>query len=141
MVQRTRAAFPDFNETVEDVMVDGHARHRAEGHHTLQSGCRARASGTSIGRSPRWWRTMVGGCNLQSGDLFGSCTISGPASQEASALVQLNEGRRKPLTLDNGEQRSFLNDGDSIIFRGWCEKPDVARIGFGELRGQIVEPT
>jgi fumarylacetoacetase len=83
----------------------------------------------------------VGGCNLQCGDLLGSGTISGPTPEEAGALIELSEGGRRPLTLDNGEQRSFLEDGDAIIFKAWCEKPGFAPLGFGELRGQLVEPT
>jgi fumarylacetoacetase len=82
----------------------------------------------------------VGGCNLQSGDLLGSGTISGPTPGEAGALIELTEGGRKPLTLDNGDQRAFLEDGDAIILRGWCEKPGFARIGFGEVYGQIIGP-
>jgi len=80
----------------------------------------------------------VGGCNLQSGDLLGSGTISGPTPGEAGALIELTEGGRKPLTLDNGDQRAFLEDGDVIILRGWCEKLHFARIGFGEVSGQIT---
>jgi fumarylacetoacetase len=79
----------------------------------------------------------MGGCNLQSGDLLGSGTISGPTPEEAGALIELSEGGRKPLTLDNGERRTFLDDGDAVIFKAWCEKPGFARIGFGEDRGQI----
>ena len=82
----------------------------------------------------------VGGCNLQSGDLLGSGTISGPTPGEAGALIELTEGGRNPLTLDNGDRRAFLEDGDAIILRGWCEKPHFARIGFGEVYGQIAGP-
>jgi fumarylacetoacetase len=78
------------------------------------------------------------GCNLQSGDLLGSGTISGPTPGEAGALIELSEGGRKPLTLANGETRSFLEDGDTVVFKGWCEKEGFARIGFGENRGRIV---
>lgn len=80
----------------------------------------------------------VGGCNLQSGDLLGSGTISGPGAAEAGALSELSEGGRKPVVLDNGEARAFLEDGDSVSFRGWCEKPGFARIGFGENSGQVL---
>jgi fumarylacetoacetase len=83
----------------------------------------------------------VGGCNLQSGDLLGSGTISGPTPGEAGALIELTEGGRNPLTLDNGDRRAFLEDGDAIILRGWCEKPHFARIGFGEVYGQIAGPS
>jgi fumarylacetoacetase len=79
----------------------------------------------------------VGGCNLQSGDLLGSGTISGPGESEAGAIIELTRAGRSPLKLANGEQRSFLSDGDAVIFRGWCEKPGHARIGFGENRGEV----
>jgi fumarylacetoacetase len=80
----------------------------------------------------------VGGCNLQPGDLLGSGTISGPSAAQAGALIELAEGGRKPVTLDNGEQRGFLQDGDAVILKGWCEKPGCARIGFGQSRGEIL---
>ena len=79
----------------------------------------------------------VGGCNLQPGDLLGSGTISGPGDSEAGAIIELAHAGRTPLKLTNGEQRSFLSDGDAVIFRGWCEKPGHARIGFGENRGEV----
>jgi len=80
----------------------------------------------------------VGGCNLQTGDLLGSGTISGPTESEAGALIELAQGGRKPVALDNGEQRGFLQDGDAVSLRGWCEKPGFARIGFGESRGEVL---
>jgi fumarylacetoacetase len=84
----------------------------------------------------------MGGCNLQSGDLLGSGTISGPGAAEAGALIELTAGGRQPVTLDGGsgppEQRGFLHDFDSVILKGWCEAPGRARIGFGECRGQVL---
>ena len=80
----------------------------------------------------------VGGCNLQPGDLLGSGTISGPGEGEAGAIIELARAGRTPLTLANGEERSFLADGDAVIFKGWCERPGHARIGFGENRGEIL---
>ncbi|MCJ0765574.1 fumarylacetoacetase [Variovorax terrae] len=81
----------------------------------------------------------MGGCNLQSGDLFGSGTISGPTPEQAGAIIELTKGGREPITLaGSGEQRAFLHDGDAVILRGWCEKPGFARIGFGESRGQVL---
>ena len=80
----------------------------------------------------------VGGCNLQPGDILGSGTISGPSAGEAGAMIELTQGGRQPLTLDNGEQRAFLLDGDALILRGWCERPGHARIGFGECRGEVL---
>ena len=80
----------------------------------------------------------VGGCNLQSGDLLGTGTISGPTPAEAGAIIEQTRGGKEPLTLDGGEQRAFLHDGDAVILRGWCEKPGAARIGFGECRGVVL---
>ncbi|CAM3477882.1 fumarylacetoacetase [Polaromonas hydrogenivorans] len=80
----------------------------------------------------------MGGCNLRPGDLLGTGTISGPTAQEAGALVELTQGGRKPLDLPGGEQRAFLHDGDSVVLRGWCEKPGAAPIGFGECRGTVL---
>lgn len=84
----------------------------------------------------------VGGCNLQSGDLLGSGTISGPTPAEAGALIELSQGGRQPITLDpclgEPEQRTFLEDGDTVILKGWCEAPGRARIGFGECRGEVL---
>ncbi len=81
----------------------------------------------------------VGGCDLQAGDLIGTGTVSGPTPAEAGALVELSVGGSQPVTLANtGEQRAFLEDGDTVILRGWCEAPGRARIGFGECRGTVL---
>lgn len=80
----------------------------------------------------------INGCNLQPGDLFGSGTLSGPTLDQAGALIELTEGGKHPIALPNGEQRTFLEDGDTAILRGWCEAPDAVRIGFGECRGTVL---
>jgi fumarylacetoacetase len=80
----------------------------------------------------------VGGCSLNPGDLFGSGTISGPGPGEAGAIIELTRAAQDPVTLANGEQRGFLEDGDAVLLRGWCEKPGHARIGFGESRGMVL---
>ena len=81
----------------------------------------------------------VGGCNLQTGDLLGSGTISGPGADEAGAMIELSQGGARPLRLaDSGEERGFLHDGDTVVLRGWCEKAGAARIGFGECRGTVL---
>jgi fumarylacetoacetase len=80
----------------------------------------------------------VNGCNLQPGDLFGSGTLSGPTLVEAGALIELTVGGKQPLTLPNGQTRAFLEDGDTVVLKGWCEKPGAARIGFGECRGTVL---
>ncbi len=80
----------------------------------------------------------VNGCNLQPGDLFGSGTLSGPTLDQAAALIELTTGGKNPIALPNGEQRTWLEDGDSVVLRGWCEKAGVARIGFGECVGTVL---
>jgi len=80
----------------------------------------------------------VNGCDLQPGDLMGTGTLSGPTAAEAGALLEITEGGKKPLSLSNGESRTFLLDGDAVVFTGWCEKPGAARIGFGECRATVL---
>lgn len=80
----------------------------------------------------------VNGCNLQPGDLFGSGTLSGPTLDQAGALVELTVGGKQPLQLPNGEARTYLQDNDAVVLRGWCEKPGAARIGFGECWGTVL---
>jgi fumarylacetoacetase len=80
----------------------------------------------------------LGGCNLQSGDLLGSGTISGPTDGEQGAMIELTQAGRAPVTLPNGEQRGFLHDGDAVILKGRCEAPGAVRIGFGECRGEVL---
>ena len=78
------------------------------------------------------------GCDLQPGDLMGTGTLSGPTATEAGALLEITEGGKNPLTLPNGETRTFLQDGDAVVFTGWCEKPGAARIGFGDCRATVL---
>ena len=80
----------------------------------------------------------VNGCNLQPGDLLGSGTQSGPAPEEAGSLMELSMGGKQPITLPGGETRTYLEDGDTIVFRGACTAPGAARIGFGEVRGTLL---
>jgi len=77
------------------------------------------------------------GCNLRPGDLFGTGTQSGPTPGEAGSLVELSMGGSLPLRIGRDEQRTFLEDGDSVLFRGWCEKPGAVPIGFGDLSGRV----
>ncbi len=79
----------------------------------------------------------VTGCNLRPGDLFGTGTVSSPGPKGHGSMLEMTEGGRVPLTLPNGEQRSFLEDGDEVIMRGWCEAEGYARIGLGEARGTV----
>jgi fumarylacetoacetase len=78
------------------------------------------------------------GCNLQLGDLLGSGTISGPGEGQGAAMIELTQGGKLPLPLPGGEQRSFLEDGDTVALRAFCQAPGAARIGFGPVVGTIT---
>jgi fumarylacetoacetase len=80
----------------------------------------------------------VNGCNLQPADLLGTGTQSGPDPAEAGSLLELSHGGRQALTLPNGEQRRFLQDGDEIALRAWCERAGTRRIGFGAAVGRVL---
>ena len=80
----------------------------------------------------------INGCNLQPGDLLGSGTLSGPTLDQAGALIELTLGGKQPVQLPDGDTRTFLQDGDSVVLRGWCEKAGAARIGFGECWGTLL---
>jgi fumarylacetoacetase len=79
------------------------------------------------------------GGSIRAGDLFASGTISGASPGSYGSLIELSWRGTKPLALPSGEQRSFLQDGDEVTLRGWCERGDL-RFGFGECRGRIEPP-
>jgi len=78
------------------------------------------------------------GCNLRIGDLLATGTVSGPTRDSVGSLLERTRRGAEPLELNNGEMRKFLEDGDEVILRGWCERDGYPRIGFGECRGQVV---
>jgi fumarylacetoacetase len=78
------------------------------------------------------------GCNLQTGDLMATGTVSGREKDERGCLLELTWRGKEPIELPNGETRRFLEDGDEIIMRGFCEREGFKRIGFGECRGRIL---
>lgn len=80
----------------------------------------------------------VNGCNLEPGDLLGSGTLSGPNPGEAGSLLELSLGGKNPIILGNGERRTFLEDGDTLTLRGWCEGDGAVRIGLGEVSGTVL---
>jgi fumarylacetoacetase len=80
----------------------------------------------------------VNGCNLRPGDLLGTGTLSGPNPGQAAALIEITHGGKNPIQLPNGEKRTFLEDGDTVILRGWCQKAGAPRIGLGECRGTVL---
>ena len=92
-----------------------------------------------------WWTVgqmlthhAVNGCNLSAGDLIGTGTQSGPKPEEAGSLLELTAGGKRALSLPSGESRTFLEDGDRVILRGWCERAGCVRIGFGEAVGTVL---
>ena len=80
----------------------------------------------------------VNGCALRSGDLFGSGTLSGPQPAQAGSLLELSKGGKEPIKLANGEQRTFLLDGDEISLKGFCQRSGAARIGFGSCSARVL---
>jgi len=78
------------------------------------------------------------GTNLCPGDLLGSGTLSGPDPTSRACLLELSEGGKAPFTLPTGETRTFLEDGDTVLMQGYCERAGWARIGFGECRSTVL---
>lgn len=77
------------------------------------------------------------GCNLRSGDLLATGTVSGPTPESVGSLLERTKRGAEPLMLPNGESRKFLEDGDEVILKGWCEREGLPRIGFGKCRGIV----
>jgi fumarylacetoacetase len=80
----------------------------------------------------------VNGCNLVNGDLFGSGTMSGPQPDQGGSLFELSAGGKQAIRLSNGETRTFLEDGDTVILRGYCKREGFRRIGFGACAGTVL---
>jgi fumarylacetoacetase len=80
----------------------------------------------------------VGGCNLQSGDLLGSGTISTPTADGFGSLLESTRGGREPIQLESGETRRFLEDGDEVILRARARLEGRVSIGFGECRATVL---
>lgn len=78
------------------------------------------------------------GCNLQTGDLMATGTVSGKEKSERGCLLEMTWRGTEPIDLASGEQRRFLEDGDEIIMKGFCEREGFRRIGLGECRGRIL---
>lgn len=81
----------------------------------------------------------VNGCRVNSGDLMGSGTISGPTPDSFGSMLELTWGGQNPLKLNSGEERKFIEDGDTVIMRGYCQNDEV-RIGFGEVSSKLLPP-
>ena len=78
------------------------------------------------------------GCNLQTGDLMATGTVSGREKSERGCMLELTWRGTEPVNLPSGEQRRFLEDGDEVIMKGFCEREGFRRIGLGECRGRII---
>jgi fumarylacetoacetase len=78
------------------------------------------------------------GCNLQPGDLIGTGTLSTEDAGGLGSLLEISQGGKRPLQLPSGESRSFLEDGDEVALRAWCESDGAMRIGLGECVGRVV---
>lgn len=81
----------------------------------------------------------VNGCNVQVGDMYASGTISGPSPGSFGSLLELSWDGQKPLKMPDGSERTFLEDGDTVIMKGFAQKAGV-RIGFGECKGAVLPP-
>jgi len=81
----------------------------------------------------------MNGCNLRPGDLLASGTVSGPEKSSRGSMLELSWRGTEPIQLPSGEERRFLQDGDEVILRGWCEREGRVRIGLGTCSG-VVQP-
>ena len=79
----------------------------------------------------------VNGCRVNSGDMMGSGTISGPTPDSYGSMLELSWGGKNPIKLNDGSERKFINDNDTVIMRGFCQNNEV-RIGFGECIGKVL---
>lgn len=79
----------------------------------------------------------VNGCNVLSGDMMGSGTISGPTPDSYGSMLELSWRGTKPVQLVEGGERKFINDNDEVIMRAYCTNNTI-RIGFGECTGKIL---
>ncbi len=80
----------------------------------------------------------VNGCNLRPGDVLGTGTLSGVAAAQGGSLLELSQGGKQAVQLPNGETRTFLQDGDTVILKAYAQAPGARRIGLGECRGTII---
>lgn len=79
------------------------------------------------------------GCRVNSGDMMGSGTISGPTPSSYGSMLELTWGGKNPVKLADGTERKFINDNDTVIMKGFCENQEV-RIGFGEVSSKLLPP-
>ncbi|WP_395052568.1 fumarylacetoacetase [Flavobacterium sp.] len=79
------------------------------------------------------------GCRVNSGDMMGSGTISGPTQDSFGSMLELTWGGKNPIKLNDGSERKFVNDNDTVIMKGYCQN-SLVRIGFGEVSSKLLPP-
>jgi fumarylacetoacetase len=79
----------------------------------------------------------INGCNMRTGDCYGSGTISGPEEGMYGSMLEISWKGTKPFKMNDGTERKFINDNDTVIMRGYSEKNGV-RIGFGEVAAKLL---
>jgi len=79
----------------------------------------------------------INGCRVNSGDMMGSGTISGPTPDSFGSMLELSWGGQNPIKMNDGSERKFINDNDTVIIRGYCQN-DQIRIGFGEVSSKLL---
>ncbi len=124
-----------FDITVEAFINTDAMRARALGAHRLSSSSLKHLYWTA---AQMLTHHTIGGCNLESGDVFGTGTASGPTASELGCLLEITSGGKNPISLPDGTTRSFLEDGDQISLTAHCERAGFRRIGFGECVGTVV---
>ncbi|MCW3124369.1 MAG: fumarylacetoacetase [Bacteroidetes bacterium] len=80
----------------------------------------------------------VNGCNIAVGDMYASGTISGPEPDSYGSMLEITWGGKNPVQMPDGTERKFINDGDTVVLKGYAKK-DGVRVGFGECSGMIIE--
>ena len=79
------------------------------------------------------------GCRVNSGDMMGSGTISGPKPNSYGSMLEITWNGKNPIKMTDGTERKFINDNDTVILKGFCKKNEV-RIGFGEVSTKLLPP-
>ena len=81
----------------------------------------------------------IGGCDLRPGDFYGSGTVSGTRKNQLGSLLEVTLGGKEPIKFPNGEIRTFLEDGDEVVMKAWCQNEGGVKIGFGECRSVVLQ--